>query len=174
MGLCERISGGTWCRREAVGRERGDKGGGSTWNHTTILIYVRGESDDGGVPVPGAGRCSGRRVEGVEGRRRGLCIIRDWCLKGMHFQGLDFALKPLFVGSLPLLQKRPWRTASLPCNVLPCNVLPCNGDGRWLSFRLMNVPCVWKLTAVLLVLVQQAHVVHSTGAAKQGTSCCLN
>ena len=119
MGLCERISGGTWCRREAVGRERGDKGGGSTWNHTTILIYVRGESDDGGVPVPGAGRCSGRRVEVVEGRRRrGLCILRDWCLKEMHFQGLDFALKPLFVGSLPL-QKRPWRTASLPCNVLP-------------------------------------------------------
>jgi hypothetical protein len=56
------------------GKRKRGQGGGRALNHTTI--YVRGKSDDG--VVPGAGRCSGRRVEGMGDLRRGLCIIRDW------------------------------------------------------------------------------------------------
>ena len=60
---------------ETEGRERGDKGGGRTWNHTTI--YVRGDSSWWCT----CGRYSGRRVEyymeGVGDLRRGVCIIRD-------------------------------------------------------------------------------------------------
>ena len=80
MGRVAEEGRGTVCEQGEIlvpargrGKRKRGQGSGRAWNHTTI--YVRGKSDDG--VVPGAGRCSGRRV-GMGDLRRGLCSIREW------------------------------------------------------------------------------------------------